>query len=152
MTNDRYASLDNLEVHLRSFRDERGLLTCAEESKDLPFPLKRLFWITDVPEDAKRGGHAHMTCKEIVCCVRGSFRLIVSNGEDRREFVLDTPNYAVIIPEGVWCSLEDFAKDTVVVVGASEDYSTEGYIRDYDEFMSVYGNVADGKDSNMAKP
>lgn len=152
MTDDIYASLDNLEVHLRSFKDDRGLLTFAEESKDLPFPLKRLFWITDVPAGAKRGGHAHMTCKEIVCCVRGSFRLTVSNGADQREFLMDKPDYAVIIPEGVWCSLEGFAKDTVVVVGASEDYSTEGYIRDFDEFMSVYGKFSSGCETNMPQP
>lgn len=133
--------LDNLEVQFRSVRDSRGLLTFAEEMKDFPFPLKRMFWITDVPMGARRGGHAHTTCKEIVCCVKGSFRLVISNGYERREFVLDSPDRAVIIPEGVWCSLEDFAKDTVVVVGASEDYCTEGYIRDYDEYMAVYGHM-----------
>ena len=133
--------LDNLEVQLRSVRDSRGLLTFAEEMKDIPFPLKRMFWITDVPQGAKRGGHAHTSCKEIVCCVKGCFRLVISNGVEEREFILDSPDRAVIIPEGVWCSLEDFAKDTVVVVGASEEYRTEGYIRDYDEYMTVYGRV-----------
>lgn len=140
MKKDGFTSLDNLEVHFRSFMDERGLLTFAEESDDIPFPLKRIFWITDVPTGAKRGGHAHMTCKEIVCCVKGSFRLIIKNGKESREFILDKPDYAVIIPEGVWCSLEDFAQDTVVVVGASEEYSVQGYIRDYDEFAMIYGN------------
>lgn len=134
--------LDNLEVHLRSVRDDRGMLTFAEEMKDFPFPIKRMFWITDVPEHAKRGGHAHMTCKELVCCVSGSFRLVICNGHEKRTFLLDSPQRAVIIPEGVWCSLEDFTKDTIVVVGASEEYSMEGYIRDYDDYMAKYGKDA----------
>ncbi|MBQ5643174.1 MAG: FdtA/QdtA family cupin domain-containing protein [Bacteroidaceae bacterium] len=139
MIKERYTPLDNLELHFRSARDSRGLLTFAEEMKDFPFALKRMFWITDVPVGARRGGHAHTTCKEVVCCVKGSFRLVVSNGREIREFTLDSPDHAVIIPEGVWCSLEDFAKDTVVVVGASEEYDTGGYIRDYDEYMTIYG-------------
>ena len=137
--------MDNLEVHLRSNRDSRGLLTFAEETKDIPFPLKRMFWITDVPENARRGGHAHTTCKEIVCCVKGSFRLKIDNGQECREFLLDRPDYAVVIPEGVWCSLEEFAQDSVVVVGASEEFSLEGYIRDFYEFMSVYGKKEGGE-------
>ena len=145
MKKEKHAPLDNLEVHLRSNRDSRGLLTFAEETKDIPFPLKRMFWITDVPEDARRGGHAHTTCKEIVCCVKGSFRLKIDNGQENREFLLDRPDYAVVIPEGVWCSLEEFAQDSVVVVGASEEFSLEGYIRDFDEFMSIYGKKEDSE-------
>lgn len=137
--------MDNLEVHLRSNRDSRGLLTFAEETKDIPFPLKRMFWITDVPEKAKRGGHAHTTCKEIVCCVKGCFRLKIDNGRECREFLLNRPDYAVVIPEGVWCSLEEFAQDSVVVVGASEEFTLDGYIRDFDDFMSIYGKKEDSE-------
>lgn len=133
------SSLDNLEVYLGSSRDSRGMLTFAEGMADIPFSLKRIFWITDIPVGSKRGGHAHKTCKEMVCCVSGSFRLVVDNGAEKRSFLLDNPSYAVIIPEGVWCSLEDFEPKTVVVVGASEPYSTEGYVRDYDEFIKMYG-------------
>lgn len=137
--------MDNLEVHLRSNQDSRGVLTFAEETKDIPFPLKRMFWITDVPEKAKRGGHAHTTCKEIVCCVKGSFRLKIDNGRECREFLLNRPDYAVVIPEGVWCSLEEFAQDSVVVVGASEEFTLDGYIRDFDDFMSIYGKKEDSE-------
>lgn len=135
MQDDRYVSLDGLEVHMRSSRDHRGLLTFVEETKDFPFQLKRMFWITDVPSGARRGGHAHNTCMEIVCCICGRFRLVLDNGRDRCEFVLDSPTYAVIIPAGVWCLLEDFSKDCVVLVGASEEYSLDGYVKDYDEFI-----------------
>ena len=135
MESSKFISIDNLEVRLRSCSDNRGVLTFAEEEVDFPFPLKRIFWITDIPTSAQRGGHAHKTCKELVCCVMGSFRLVVDNGNETREFFLNRPDYAVIIPEGVWCSLEDFSEGTIVVVGASEEYATEGYIRDYREYL-----------------
>lgn len=135
MQDERYVPLDGLEVHMRSARDHRGLLTFAEGMKDIPFALKRMFWITDVPPGAKRGGHAHNTCMEMVCCVKGRFRLVLDNGRERREFVLDSPGYAVIIPAGVWCSLEDFAEGSVVLVGASEEFSLAGYVKDYDAFI-----------------
>ena len=106
--------------------------------RDIPFELKRMFWITEVPVGAKRGGHAHTTCKELLCCVSGSFKLVVFNGREKREFFLNKSDYGVIIPEGVWCSLEDFSDNTVVLVGASEEYSDEGYIRDFDEYQERY--------------
>ncbi len=120
---------------MRSVSDSRGMLTFAEGEKDFPFPLKRMFWITDVPPGARRGGHAHNSCAEVVCCVQGRFILTLDNGRERREFVLDSPTYGVIIPAGVWCSLEDFADGSIVLVGASEEYSAEGYTWDYDTFI-----------------
>ncbi len=138
MQDEVYVPLEGLEVRLRSSRDNRGMLTFAEAMRDFPFRLERMFWITDVPPGAKRGGHAHSTCTEIVCCVRGCFRLILDNGRDRREFVLDSPTYAVIIPAGVWCSLEDFAEDSIVLVGASEEYSPEGYTWSYEDYVRSF--------------
>lgn len=148
MQDRRYVSLDGLEVRLRSCRDDRGLLTFAEERKDVPFALQRMFWITDVPPGAKRGGHAHSSCMEMVCCVNGHFRLVLDNGRDRREFILSSPTYAVIIPAGVWCSLEDFSEGSVVLVGASEAYSPDGYIKDYDGFVQWVER--DGDENNIA--
>ena len=140
-----HAPLDDVEVRFRSSRDKRGLLTFAEGMKDFPFQLKRIFWITDVSKEHKRGGHAHKKCKQMICCVKGSFRLIIHNGLVSREFLLDSPDYAIVIPEGVWCSLEEFADGSVVLVGASEYYNMDGYIRDFDEFMSIYGKKEDSE-------
>jgi hypothetical protein len=70
--------------------------------------------------------------------VSGSFKLVVFNGREKRVFFLNKSDYGVIIPEGVWCSLEDFSENTVVLVGASEEYSDEGYIRDFDEYQERY--------------
>lgn len=138
MQDEKYVPLDGVEVHMRSFCDHRGMLTFAEEMRDFPFLLKRMFWITEVPRGASRGEHAHNTCMEIVCCVHGSFRLVLDNGRDRREFFLDSPRYGVIIPARVWCSLEDFSEGCVVMVGASEEFSLEGYVKDYEDFVNSF--------------
>ncbi len=135
------SSLEGLEVQLQAIKDNRGVLTFSEVNSEIPFPVKRIFWITDIPQGAKRGGHAHMTCKEFLCCVSGSFNLVLKNMHETRTFFLDSSDKAVYIPEGVWCSLEDFAPDTVIMVAASEEYSREGYICDYDEYVAVYGNT-----------
>ena len=138
---------DTLTIAFDCFSDARGVLTVEQNSEcsRLPFRVDRVFWITDVPRGATRGGHAHRTCKEVLCCVRGSLTLRVDNGRERRVFCLDSPDRAVLIPEGVWCLLEGFTQDAVVVVGASEAYSAEGYVRDYQEFVSIYGESDSGK-------
>ena len=128
--------MPNLLPEFPTIVDERGRLTFAQEGDHLPFPIKRMFWITDVPQGAERGGHAHTTCQEVVCCVSGSFLLTVDNGSERREFLLDSPQRAVVIPCGLWCTLTHFAPGTVVVVGASEAYTTEGYIRTYEDYLA----------------
>ncbi len=138
MQNKVYVHLKGLEVRMRSSCDNRGMLTFAEAMKDFPFELKRMFWITDVPPGAKRGGHSHSSCTQIACCLHGRFRLVLDNGKDRREYILDSPTYAVIIPADVWCSLEDFSDDCVVLVGASEEYSPAGYTWNYDDFVKSF--------------
>ncbi len=141
MQDKRHVSLEGLELKLRSAWDERGMLTFAEVEKDIPFAIKRMFWITDVPYGAKRGGHSHSTCMEMVCCVKGWFSLLLDNGRERCSFFMDTPTRGVIIPAGVWCTLEDFSEDCVVVVCASEEYSREGYTWDYEEFLQKNGEM-----------
>jgi dTDP-4-dehydrorhamnose 3,5-epimerase-like enzyme len=135
------SSLEGLEVQLQAIKDNRGVLTFSEVNSEIPFPVKRIFWITEIPQGAKRGGHAHMTCKEFLCCVNGSFKLTLKNMHETRTFFLDSSDKAVYIPEGIWCSLEDFAPGTVIMVAASEHYSCEGYIYDYEEYVAVYANT-----------
>lgn len=139
MTNGNVGLLEGLDVQLHSFRDERGLLTFAQEYDGLPFQLKRMFWITDVPVGSVRGGHAHKKCKQFICCLHGSFRLTLKTMHEKKVFEMNNPDYGIYIPEGVWCSLEDFTEGTVVLVGASEKYNREGYIRDWNEYVQVYG-------------
>ncbi len=129
---------DNRTYILPTHTDERGSLTCLETSKDMPFEVKRVFWIYGIPEGKSRGEHAHHTCAELLFPVCGSFKVSLSDdGKHFTEYVLDTPNRGLLIPPMVWCRLYDFSADSVCLCLASEDYNREGYINTKDEFIAL---------------
>lgn len=111
--------------------DERGVLTFGEGGIHVPFDVRRIFWITDVPAGQVRGGHAHRTCHEVVCAVGGSFEIEVSDGRVSRVFRLSDASEGLLIPAGVWCELRHFSPGTVCLVAASQAYDAGGYIHDH---------------------
>ena len=115
--------------------DERGWLTFAEGEGTVPFAVRRVFWISDVPQGARRGGHAHWTCSEVVVAARGAFTMVLDDGRMRKEVRMERVNVGVLVPAGVWCELKDFEPDTLLVVMASEEYKAEGYVHDYKEYV-----------------
>jgi len=121
-------------VGIRSVRDARGGLAFAEGQSDVPFPIRRVFWIYDIPEGAQRGGHAHSTCAEVVVPVCGAFTMVLDDGERRVEVRMTRPDEGVLVPPAVWCELKDFETGTVLVVMASHPYDASGYVNDYDEY------------------
>jgi dTDP-4-dehydrorhamnose 3,5-epimerase-like enzyme len=118
------------KVQLPHNVDERGHLTFLEGNKDIPFEVKRVFWIFDVPKGKTRGGHAHWSCHEVVFPVSGSFEIELDDGERCVTLVMDDPTCGVTIPAGVWCELRHFEVGTVCVVMASEEYDVNGYAFD----------------------
>ncbi len=121
--------------------DERGSLTFATRGTEIPFCVERVFWIHDVPQGARRGGHSHSTCSEVVVAVAGSFRMTVDNGRERQTVVMDSPNRGILIPAGMWCELTDFQPGTVVVVMASQPYDASGYCNCYEDFLKLQRNT-----------
>ena len=119
-------------IELPHYLDKRGLLCFLEENVQIPFPVQRVFWITDVPEGKVRGGHAHWTCDEAVFAVTGSFEIEVDDGSQHFTTRLSSPERGLTIPAGVWCELRDFAPGTVCVVMASQPYDASGYALDRD--------------------
>ena len=116
--------------------DARGRLFVVPTGA-MPFIPRRVFWIRDVPAGTERGGHAHVSCAEVVFAVSGSVEICVDDGRGlRRTFVLDRPDAGLFIGPEVWCELRHFHPGTVCLVLASEAYQPEGYINDYDEFLS----------------
>ena len=107
--------------------DERGSLCFMEVAAHLPFEIRRVFWISDVPTGKTRGGHAHWTCHEAIFSVSGSFEIEVDDGDVRRTFTLDRPWEGITVPAGVWCELRHFAPGSVCLVLASEAYDASGY-------------------------
>lgn len=124
-----------LEIPKISDPDGRGNLSVIEKDV-LPFRIKRVYYLYDVPSDSSRGGHAHKELKQFIIALSGSFDVVLDNGSSRRTFTLNRPNKGLLIPSGVWRELENFSAGSVCLSLVSDHYDEEDYIRDYDEFRS----------------
>jgi UDP-2-acetamido-3-amino-2,3-dideoxy-glucuronate N-acetyltransferase len=115
--------------------DLRGSLTFGEYDKHLPFAPMRYFLVYDVPSREIRGEHAHRLCQQFLLCITGSCSVVVDDGENRIEILLDRPNLGLYIPPMVWATEYKYSPDAVLMVLASDVYKAEDYIRDYDLFL-----------------
>lgn len=114
--------------------DQRGNLSVAEQLKEVPFEIKRCFWMYDVPEGKGRGGHAHKTLKQFVIAMSGSFKITLDDGKEKKTFLLDSPDKGLLIDTGVWADLTEFSRDAVCLVLASDVFKEEDYLGKYEEF------------------
>jgi dTDP-4-dehydrorhamnose 3,5-epimerase-like enzyme len=117
--------------------DERGSLISLETNKQIPFVIKRIYYIYGTEEGVARGFHAHKELKQVAVCLSGKCRMILDDGTKREELWLDSPAKGLFIGDLVWREMHDFSDDCVLLVLASEHYDESDYIRDYDEFSSV---------------
>ncbi len=115
--------------------DDRGQLIAIEQLKDLPFEIKRVYYIYDTLEGVRRGFHAHLNLEQILVCVKGSCKIHLDDGSDTAEVLLDEPSKALYIANNMWREMYDFSPDAVLLVLASEYYDEADYIRDYDKFL-----------------
>jgi dTDP-4-dehydrorhamnose 3,5-epimerase-like enzyme len=117
-------------------KDERGSLVSLEQSNNIPFDtIKRVYYLYNLNTGERRGFHAHKKLEQVLVCVSGSCRILVDNGEDKEEVLLDKPNKGLFIGNMVWHEMFDFSRDCVLMVLASEVYKEEDYIRDYENFV-----------------
>lgn len=122
-------------IELPKIQDPRGNLTFVEANRHVPFDIKRVFYLYDVPGGETRAGHALKTCYQLVCAVMGSFDVVLDDGKSRRTFQLNRAYQAILIPPAVWRELENFSSGAVCLVLASEPYNESGYYREYEEFL-----------------
>jgi UDP-2-acetamido-3-amino-2,3-dideoxy-glucuronate N-acetyltransferase len=115
--------------------DLRGSLTFAEFDKSLPFIPKRYFLVFDVPSKEVRGEHAHRQCHQFLVCIKGNCSVVVDDGQNRTEVLLNRPNLGLHVPPMVWATEYKYSQDAVLLVLASDIYTAEDYIRDYDLFL-----------------
>ncbi len=127
-------------INIPCVRDARGALVFAEAESCVPFPVKRVFWIFDVPDGARRGGHAHWECAEVVVAVSGGLKMTLDDGRLCMDVEINNPDEGLLIPAGVWCELHDFLPGTVLVVMASHPYDAEGYVNDYESYLNLKKN------------
>ena len=119
--------------------DERGQLVALEEMKDIPFKVKRVYYMYDTKAGVRRGFHAHKCLEQILICIHGSCKILMDNGDEKAEVLLDKPYEGLYISNAIWREMFDFSSDAVLMVLASEYYDESDYIRNYDEFLKYIG-------------
>ena len=112
----------------------RGKLSVIEKSI-LPFEIKRVYYLYDVPSDAFRGGHAHKNLDQFMIALSGSFEVNIDDGSNNKKFMLNKPNQGLLIPSGIWREMDNFSAGSVCLVLASEVFDESDYFRDYDSFV-----------------
>ena len=116
--------------------DKRGQLIALEEFKNIPFKIKRVYYMYDTCEGVVRGCHAHKNLQQILICIHGSCKIMLDNGEETSIILLDKPYEGLFVSDAVWREMYEFSSDAVLMVLASELYDESDYIRNYDEFLT----------------
>ena len=119
--------------------DRKGNLTVVQNGETLPFDVKRVYYLYDVPGGEERGAHAHRDLSQFIIAASGSFTVTLDDGKCKRSFFLNRPYQGLYVKPGLWRDLEDFSSGAVCMVLASEEYNVEDYIRDYDKFLEYRG-------------
>ena len=135
--------LNKMKAHKINFQthgDNQGTLVAIEECKDIPFQIKRVYYMYGTRSDVTRGRHAHKSLQQVLICVNGSCKIRLDDRNERKVFLLDHPNEGLYISHTIWREMYDFSPDTVLLVLASDFYSESDYIRDYEEFLEYVKN------------
>lgn len=127
-------------AELRVIGDERGSLIALEQGQNIPFAIKRAYYIFGTQPDVNRGFHAHRRLEQMAICVSGRCKMIIDDGETRQAIWLDSSSKALIIRNMIWREMQEFSQDCVLMVFASEHYDESDYIRNYDQFIKEVRN------------
>ena len=115
--------------------DERGILVVVEGEQDIPFEIKRVYYMYDTAQGVHRGFHAHRNLKQILICIHGTCKILLDNGAEKKIVPLEKPYEGLYVASSMWREMYDFSEDAVLMVLASEYYDETDYIRNYDEFL-----------------
>lgn len=126
-----------IKYQFQQHGDHRGQLVALEEFKDIPFEIKRVYYMYDTIEGVTRGYHAHKNLEQILICIHGSCKVLLDNGKEKKKVFLEKPYEGLYVPNNMWREMYDFSPDAVLMVLASEYYNEEDYIRDYDKFLEM---------------
>jgi len=124
-------------IELPKILDSRGNLSFVEQIQNIPFEIKRTYWIYDVPGGEERGGHAFISNQEFIIALSGSFDVVIDDGKNKKTFTLNRSYYGLYVPAGLWREMNNFSTNSLALEFGSEHYSQEDYIREYDEFLKM---------------
>ena len=122
-------------IPLQAHGDDRGSLVSLEEGRNIPFEIKRVYYMFKTKEGVRRGFHAHKSLRQVAIAVRGSCRFVLDDGTERVELCLDNPAQGLVIESFMWREMYDFSDDCVLMVLADNYYSEDDYIRNYEDFL-----------------
>lgn len=129
-------------IYLSKISNRAGNITPLENMKNLPFDIKRIFYIYDIPGGADRGAHAHKQCHQFLIAASGSFDVMLDDGENKRIVTLNRPYYGLHIPPGIWAAELGFSSGTICLVLTSEKYNESDYIRSYETYIATRAECA----------
>ncbi|MFL4180932.1 sugar 3,4-ketoisomerase, partial [Escherichia coli] len=124
-------------IPLQAHGDDRGSLIALEEENNIPFEIKRVYYMFNTKSNVRRGLHAHRKLKQVAIAVRGSCRFVLDDGKERVEILLDNPGQGLLIDSCIWREMYDFSEDCVLMVLADSHYDENDYIRDYETFYKL---------------
>ena len=125
----------------RHHSDRKGDICVVENGLTVPFDVKRVYYLYDVPGGMVRGGHAHKGLYQLIVAASGSFTVVLDDGNAKRAFTMNRPYQGLLVVPGIWRVLENFSSGSVCMVLASEKYDPQDYIRDYEEFKTYKSNL-----------
>lgn len=127
-------------IDLPKFLDTRGNLSFAENHKQVPFEIKRTYWLYDVPGGECRGGHAYKENEEFIIALSGAFDVMVDDGKEKKIFTLNRSYFGLYVPKGLWREMNNFSTNSLALEFSSTKYNAEDYIREYDKFLRFKSN------------
>ena len=139
-------------IELPKFLDARGNLSFAENYKQVPFEIKRTYWLYDVPGGIARGGHAEINNEELIISMSGSFEILVDDGKEQKTFTLNRSYYGLYIPKGLWREIKEFSTNALALEFGSIPYDVNDYIRNYDAFLAHSKTVVANDTSQVELP
>lgn len=128
-------------IDLKTIGDDRGSLIALEDNHNVPFDVKRVYYIFGTGEEVRRGYHAHKNLKQLAICVSGSCKFLLDDGESQQHIELNSPAQALLIEGLIWREMYNFSPDCVLIVLADDYYKETDYIRDYDNFLKEVNNA-----------
>ena len=134
--NNKFSVNDCCVVELPIVHNQSGNISVLENQQNIPFDIKRIYYLYDVPMGAERGGHGHYELQQYVVAASGSFTFVLDDGKNKKEVFLNHPNKALHIKPGIWREMKDFSSGSVCLVLASMEYTESDYMRNYQEFLN----------------